>query len=73
MRALAFLIPLVAGYFAGAYVAERLAQPSTVAGVIFWWVFVIAVASVAAHLVDRYTRRLIPLSGLLRMTMAFPD
>jgi HD domain len=73
VRALAFLIPLVAGYFAGAYVADRLAQPSTVAGVIFWWVFVIAVASVAAHLVDRYTRRLIPLSGLLRMTMAFPD
>ena len=73
VRALAFLIPLVAGYFAGAYVAERLAQPSTVAGVLFWWVFVIAVASIAAHLVDRYTRRLIPLSGLLRMTMAFPD
>lgn len=73
VRALAFLIPLVAGYFAGAYVADRLAQPSTVAGVLFWWIFVIAVASVAAHLVDRYTRRLIPLSGLLRMTMAFPD
>jgi hypothetical protein len=73
VRALAFLIPLVAGYFAGAYAADRLAQPSTVTGVAFWWVFVIAVASVAAHLVDRYTRRLIPLSGLLRMTMAFPD
>jgi putative nucleotidyltransferase with HDIG domain len=73
VRALAFLIPLVAGYFAGAYVADRLAQPSTVAGVIFWWVFVIAVASLSAHLVDRVTRRMVPLSGLLTMTMAFPD
>jgi hypothetical protein len=73
VRALAFLIPLVAGYFAGAYAAGRLAQPRTVSGVVFWWIFVISVASVAANLVDRYTRRLIPLSGLLKMTMAFPD
>ncbi len=73
VRALAFLIPLVSGYFAGALVAGRLDQPRTVSGVVFWWVFVISVASLAAHLVDRYTRRLIPLSGLLKMTMAFPD
>ncbi|MDP3983503.1 MAG: hypothetical protein Q8Q52_00660, partial [Acidimicrobiia bacterium] len=73
IRALAFVIPLVAGYFAGAFVAGRLAQPHTVSGVVFWWIFVISVASLAAHLVDRYTRRLIPLSGLLKMTMAFPD
>jgi putative nucleotidyltransferase with HDIG domain len=73
VRVLAFLIPLVAGYLAGALVAARLAQPHTVSGVVFWWIFVITVASLAAHLVDRYTRRLIPLSGLLKMTMAFPD
>ena len=73
VRALAFLIPLVSGYLAGALVAEQLEQPRTVSGVVFWWLLVIAVASFAAHLVDRYTRRLIPLSGLLKMTMAFPD
>ncbi len=73
VRALTFLIPLMAGYFAGAYAAERLAQPSTVVGVLFWWVFVISVASLTAHLVDRFTRRLTPLAGLLTMTMAFPD
>ncbi|HUO46435.1 MAG TPA: HD-GYP domain-containing protein [Acidimicrobiia bacterium] len=73
IRALAFVIPLVSGYFAGAFVADRLEQPRTVSGVVFWWLLVISVASLAAHVVDRYTRLLIPLSGLLRMTMAFPD
>jgi response regulator RpfG family c-di-GMP phosphodiesterase len=73
VRALAFLLPLIAGFFAGAFVANRLRQPETVSGIVVWWMMVIGMASVAAHIVDRYSRRLIPLSGLLRMTMAFPD
>jgi hypothetical protein len=47
--------------------------PTTPAGIAGWWVVVIAIASLAAHIAERFTRKLIPLSALLRLTLAFPD
>ena len=68
-----FVVPLVAGFFAGAAVSHRLPEPQTVAQLIEWWVVTIVVASIAATIVDRIARRYLPLSTLLKMTMLFPN
>ena len=68
-----FVVPLVAGFFAGAAVSHRLPDPETVAQLIQWWVLTIMVASIAATIVDRIARRYLPLSTLLKMTMLFPN
>ena len=73
VRALIFLVPLVAGFLAGAWVSHRLPEPERVSQVVLWWVVTIAVASAAATVVDRFARRFLPLSTLLRMSMLFPD
>ncbi len=56
-----FVVPLVAGFFAGAAVSHRLPDPETVAQLIQWWVLTIMVASIAATIVDRIARRYLPL------------
>jgi putative nucleotidyltransferase with HDIG domain len=73
VRALIFLVPLVAGFFAGAWVSHRLPEPERVSEVVMWWVLTIATATAAATLVDRFARRFLPLSTLLKMSMLFPD
>jgi putative nucleotidyltransferase with HDIG domain len=73
VRVLAFAVPLLAGYMAGRVVAGLMNPPVTVSGVVAWWVVVIATAGLAAHVAERFTRKLAPLSALLHMTLAFPD
>lgn len=73
VRALIFLVPLLAGFFAGAWVSHRLPEPERVSQVVMWWVLTIATATAAATLVDRFARRFLPLSTLLKMSMLFPD
>jgi putative nucleotidyltransferase with HDIG domain len=73
VRVLAFAVPLLAGYLAGRVVAGLMEPPVTVPGVVAWWVVVIATAGLAAHVAERFTRKLAPLSALLHMTLAFPD
>jgi putative nucleotidyltransferase with HDIG domain len=73
VRALIFLVPLVAGFFAGAWVSHRLPEPERVSQVVMWWVLTIVTATAAATLVDRIARRFLPLSTLLKMSMLFPD
>lgn len=73
LRVAIFLIPLLVGFLAGSLVANSLPDPRTVADVIVWWVLVVAVSSITATVVDRYARRLLPVTWLLKMTMLFPD
>ena len=73
VRVLAFALPLAGGYVVGAAVAAALGTPVRATQVIGWWALVIGSATVAATLVDRIARRLIPLSTLLKMSMVFPD
>lgn len=73
VRASIFFVPLVAGFMAGAWVSHRLPEPERVSQVVLWWVLTIAVASAAATVVDRFARKFLPLSTLLKMSMLFPD
>ena len=73
VRLAIFVVPLLAGFFAGAAISRLLPEPQTVAQLIGWWVVTIVVASIAATIVDRFARRFLPLSTLLKMTMLFPN
>ncbi|MGH9893351.1 MAG: HD-GYP domain-containing protein, partial [bacterium] len=73
IRTVAFLAPLAVGFLAARTVASMLEGPVGVSGVIGWWGAVIGSATLASHLTDRLSRRLLPLSVLLNLSLAFPD
>ncbi|HJU51053.1 MAG TPA: HD domain-containing phosphohydrolase [Acidimicrobiia bacterium] len=73
VRAIAFLAPLAVGFLAARTVGSLLEPPIGVSGVIGWWGAVIGAATLASHLTDRVSRRLLPLSVLLNLSLAFPD
>ena len=73
LRALIFAVPIAAGFGVGSMVAAALPEPETAYEIAFWWIAIVAVATVAATATDRVARQLLPLTVLLRMTMLFPD
>ena len=73
IRAAAVVIPVLASVAAGAAVSVALPAPRTFGGVVTQWVVVLTVSTVVALLVERLTRRLLPLATLLKLSMLFPD
>jgi hypothetical protein len=73
LRALSFLIPIVAAMLTGLAIIRFLPTPATGPGVVLWWTTLIGSTLLAMKAFDRLGRRLLPLAWLLRMTMAFPD
>ena len=73
VRTIAFLAPLAVGFLAARTVGSLLEPPIGFSGVIGWWGAVIGAATLASHLTDRLSRRLLPLSVLLNLSLAFPD
>ncbi|MDH3518799.1 MAG: HD-GYP domain-containing protein, partial [Acidimicrobiia bacterium] len=73
MRVAIFLVPLAVGFAAGSFVGRGLPTPHNGWAVAGWWLLVVVTASIAATLTDRFSRRLLPMAVLLKMTMVFPD
>ena len=73
LRAVVFLVPVVAAVLVAFLVAKILPRTEEILGVILWWAAIIAVASVTMILVDRLARKALPLALLMQMTMLFPD
>ena len=73
VRAVAFLAPLAVGFLAARTVGSLLEPPIGFSGVIGWWGAVIGAATLASHVAERLSRRLLPLSVLLNLSLAFPD
>lgn len=55
------------------WLGPRLFQPRGALQVIAWWLTLITASASTAWAIDRLTRRLLPLSTLLGMTLLFPD
>ncbi|MEX0664993.1 MAG: HD-GYP domain-containing protein [Acidimicrobiia bacterium] len=72
VRALVLAVPVVAGLGAGALASELLPEAHGAAR-IAWLVAVLGAATVATLGADVLARRLLPLTALLRLTLAFPD
>ncbi len=73
LRTASFAIPLAASIGAGVAAAKLLPEPSGLGATLLWWVAVIAASSLVMTGVDRFTRRLLPLAALLKLSMLFPD
>jgi putative nucleotidyltransferase with HDIG domain len=73
IRALAFSAPIAVAIVASLWLSPRLPYPESILGLGLWWLALIAFSSLVLFVVDRLTRRLLPLATLLRLTMVFPD
>ena len=72
LRVFVALVPLAAGVGSAAVLSRAVPRPQGPAAV-GWWILLFAVSAVVVAVVDRLARRLLPLTVLLRLTMAFPD
>lgn len=73
VRAAAFLVPAGAGVGMAVLVASRLPRPDPGAPRMLWWLVVLGCSTVTVWITERLGRRLLPLAGLLKLTLAFPD
>ena len=69
----AFLIPVAAAVITALVTARILPVGDQRLEIALWWLAVIGSSLLALTLASRLMRKLIPLSILLRMTLAFPD
>jgi hypothetical protein len=68
-----FALPIAAGIGAAYGVGRLLPQAGNLWELVGWWVVVLGSSTVAVAVVERLTRRALPLAVLLRMTLLFPD
>lgn len=72
LRAVVLLFPLASGVTAAAWLSRAVDRPSGL-GVVWWWAMVLGASLLAVRLVERVSRRLLPLAVLLRLSLLFPD
>ena len=68
-----FVFPLVVGFGVAILLSRIIPSPSTILGVVVWWLGIVAVSTVALRLTDRYAKRLLPLAALMKVSLVFPD
>lgn len=73
IRIALFLLPIVAGLVVSYQVATRLSDGDSVGAVLVWWTAVIGSALLSAYIIERLLRGLVPVTTLLRLSLAFPD
>jgi hypothetical protein len=66
------LVPLVASVAASVVVAGWLPMPGAVAGQVLWWAVVLATSTLVLIAGEGAARRVLPLVGLLRLSLLFP-
>jgi uncharacterized membrane protein YgcG len=72
LRAFAILVPAAAGASAAIVAAGLLPRPDGLAGW-FWLLGLVVLAWVAAAIVERLARRVLPLAVLFQLSLVFPD
>ena len=68
-----FAAPIVASIVAAKVVASVLPRPVGVSHAIYWWLAIMGTSTGVLAVCERVARRAVPLTALLKMTMAFPD
>ncbi len=70
---LIYLVPVAASVAVALVVSRVLPRGSGLPATVAWWAGVFAASTLALFLSERVTRRFLPLAGLLKITMVFPD
>ena len=73
LRVAAFAVPLTLSVAAGIGVGAVLPASGSLASALTSWTVVLVVSTVVLRVVDRWTRRLLPVATLLKLSMLFPD
>jgi hypothetical protein len=73
VSALVFLIPLATAVMVGWFAHRLVRAPEPLGLRSIWWLGQLALSALVFAIVERVTRRFLPLAALLKMTMVFPD
>ncbi len=73
LRVAAFAVPLTLSVAAGIGVGALLPASGSLTSALTSWTVVLVVSTVVLRVVDRWTRRLLPVATLLKLSMLFPD
>ena len=73
VRAAVAVVPLLASVAATTIATRLIHRPTSGWLLALWWVGLLFAGGAVLWLVDRFARRLLPLSVLLRLTLVFPD
>jgi putative nucleotidyltransferase with HDIG domain len=73
LRVVAVAIPVAAGVLASVLFSRVIGYPHGIGPVVVWWLAVLSLSTVVVALVERQSRRLLPLATLLKLSMVFPD
>ncbi len=73
VRVLVFLVPVLGAWLAVRVLAQFFFQPLGWIGLVVWALQALFAGAIAATVVDRFTRRALPLATLMGMTLTFPD
>lgn len=73
IRAVAVIVPMVAAVLTGITVSRLLPPPGSTMEWLGWYALILLASFAVLLVVDRLARRLLPLSVLLRLSLAFPD
>jgi len=65
--------PIAAAIGCSSLVSRALPTPVSNSGLVTWWAFILVVSTTALVVTDRFVRRLMPLSVLLKLSLPFPD
>jgi putative nucleotidyltransferase with HDIG domain len=66
-------IPIAAAVATSALLSRRLHEPGSLASAVLQWGFLFATSTAVLLVVDRGSKRLLPLAALLKLSMLFPD
>ena len=73
VRVAVAVVPIGAGVAAGILASRLLPPPDTTAYAVAWWILVLGISAATLALVERLAKRLLPLAGLLALSLLFPD
>jgi hypothetical protein len=73
LRAAVFVVPIAAALGAATAASRLLPTPGSPGQFVAWWVALAVIALITLSVLDRLSRRLLPLAALLTLSMAFPD
>ena len=68
-----FAAPVAVAIGCSSLVSRALPSPATTSALVTWWAIVLLVSTLGLVVTDRFARRLLPLSLLLKLSLPFPD
>ncbi|MEE8331648.1 MAG: tandem-95 repeat protein, partial [Acidimicrobiia bacterium] len=73
MRTAVFVVPILASVSTSLWLSKALPTPTGPSHLIGWWVLILGCSTSLLFIVDKASRKLLPLAALMQISMVFPD